>query len=243
MAFLKAGSDMKRVLVTRPEPGASATASRLCAMGFEAVVLPLSRIATLPAADNVPDCEAVAVTSVNALRHSPRELIEALSQKPCFAVGERTGAAARAAGFADVVQAAGDAQSLAAAIIGAEVSGAIAYLAGRVRQPNFEARLEMAGMRVIPIEVYDTEPVELSEAEIEALRTGRPIAAALVYSAKAAEALRKLVERPEMAETFSKTVHCCLSERIAARFEGVETAKIRIADHPDEDALFALLNP
>lgn len=242
MASLKAGPDMKRVLVTRPEPGASATASRLSAMGFEAVVLPLSRIVALPVANNVPDFEAVAVTSVNALRHAPRELIETLSQKPCFAVGERTGDTARTAGFADVMQADGDAQSLAEAIISAEMSGTIAYLAGRVRLPDFEAALEKAGTQVITIEVYDTEPVEPSGSEMEALQAGRPIDAALLYSAKAAEALRKLAERPEMAETFSKTVHCCLSERIAARFEAVEPAKIRIADHPDEDALFALLN-
>ncbi|MGC4024926.1 MAG: uroporphyrinogen-III synthase [Mesorhizobium sp.] len=233
---------MKRVLVTRPEPGASATANRLRAMGFESVVLPLSRIVALPVVDDLPDCEAIAVTSVNALRHAPREFIEKLSGKPCFAVGERTGDAARVAGFANVVQTAGDAESLAKVIIAANVKGVIAYLAGRVRLLDFETALEKAGVRVIPIEVYDTEPVEPTAPEIEALRTGRPIDAVLVYSAKAAEALRKLAERPEMAETFSKTVHCCLSERIAARFEGVEPAKIRIADHPDEDALFALLN-
>jgi len=233
---------MKRVLVTRPEPGASATARRLDEMGVEAVVLPLSKIVALPVSSDVPDCDAVAVTSVNALRYGPKELVRRLSRKRCFAVGARTAAAAREAGFADVAQADGDAESLANAIIGAGLGrGATAYLAGRVRLPGFEARLEKAGLRVILIEVYDTEPFEPSAMEFESLRAGRPIDAVLIYSAKAAEAVRKLAKRPEMAETFSKTVHCCLSGRIAARLEGLESGTICIADRPDEDALLALL--
>jgi len=210
-------------------------------MGFETVILPLSKTEPLPVSDNVADCDAVVVTSVNALRHAPRELMAQLSTKPCFAVGARTAAAARDAGFVDVVQADGDAESLIDTIIGANVSGKVAYLAGRVRMPDFEIALQKAGVSVAAIEVYDTVAVEPSEQEIATLKAGRPIDAVLIYSANAAEAVQKLAKRPEMAETFSKTAHCCLSRRIAARLEGRDSLLIRIADQPDEDALFALL--
>ena len=64
-----------RVLVTRPEPGASRTAVKLRAMGFEPVLLPLSE--TKPLAiprDPIPESAvAVAITSANAIRHAPEE--------------------------------------------------------------------------------------------------------------------------------------------------------------------------
>ncbi|MGB5801993.1 MAG: hypothetical protein WBG88_17980, partial [Mesorhizobium sp.] len=40
----------RRVLVTRPEPGAAGTAKRLAALGFEPVLLPLTQTVALPVA-------------------------------------------------------------------------------------------------------------------------------------------------------------------------------------------------
>src|SRR5262245_13671221 len=95
-----------RVLVTRPEPGASRTARRLAEQGFEPVVLPLTEIRPLPA-DHFPDSaniDAVAATSANAIRHAPRRLISTLTGKPVFAVGGGTARATRNAGFATVFE-------------------------------------------------------------------------------------------------------------------------------------------
>ena len=79
-----------RVLVTRPEPGASETAQRLEALGFLPLKLPLHEIRPLPVnAGTMPGkTAAVAVTSANAVRHAPGALLERLSGLPCFAVGE-----------------------------------------------------------------------------------------------------------------------------------------------------------
>lgn len=231
---------MKRVLVTRPEPGASATARRLRKLGHEPVVLPLSRVVTLPAPDLLSDCDAVAVTSANALRHAPAELLRRYADKTCFVVGKVSAAAAQAAGFQRVETAEGDAASLAVRIA-AERPGAIAFLTGRVRLPEFEERLRQAGVSVIPVELYDTLIIEPTAADLEALRKGRPIDAVLIYSALAAEGVLRLTGRPELAETFSATVHCVLSERISARLRGVEKQRVRIAARPEEAAILKLL--
>ncbi|MDQ2632708.1 MAG: uroporphyrinogen-III synthase, partial [Pseudomonadota bacterium] len=102
----------KRVLVTRPEPGASQTARRLDALGFRPLKLPLHEIRPLPAVSGaVPDAiTAVAATSANAIRHAPAALLDRLSKLPCFAVGEATAAIARDAGFSNVVDGEGDAE-------------------------------------------------------------------------------------------------------------------------------------
>src|SRR5262245_6534472 len=108
-----------RVLVTRPEPGASHTARRLAGAGFEPVILPLTEIRPLPfhRIAGVGAADAIAVTSANAIRHAPQDLISALRQKPLFAVGGETARAAKNAGFADVFEGPGDSAGLTRDIV------------------------------------------------------------------------------------------------------------------------------
>lgn len=234
---------MLRVLVTRPEPGASRTARRLQDTGFQPVVLPLTETVALPAdAGFAPaDALAVAVTSANAVRHASNEVIAALAALPCHAVGARTAEAARKRGFSFVIEGPGDAEALAGAIAAALPGKAITYLCGRVRFPVFEQRLEAAGVRVRAVETYDTLPVPYSDATILALLSGRPVDAALLYSAKAAAAMQALTRRPALQKAFEKTRFLALSARIAAAFDDGAGKAIRIAEEPDEEALLALL--
>jgi uroporphyrinogen-III synthase len=90
---------MRRLLVLRPEPGASATIERARQRGLEAIAAPLFEIE--PVAWDVPDptsFDGLLLTSANALRHGGPG-IEALRGLPVYAVGESTAEAARSAGF------------------------------------------------------------------------------------------------------------------------------------------------
>ncbi|TIO08056.1 uroporphyrinogen-III synthase [Mesorhizobium sp.] len=234
---------MVRVLVTRPEPGASRTAQRLEDQGFRPVLLPLTETVALPvgadaAADNAV---AVAVTSANAVRHAPKEIIAALAALPCHAVGKRTAEAARAAGFLSVCEGPGDAEALADALAGGFAAGTVVYLCGRVRFPAFEARLKAAGVHVRAIETYDTVAPGYSDAAILARLCGQPVEAVLLYSAKAATEMQALTGRPTLRELFENTCFFALSGRIAAALGDVADKEIRIAPEPSEDALLGLL--
>ena len=234
---------MLRVLVTRPEPGASRTARRLQETGFQPIVLPLTETVALPVdAEFVTgDAIAVAVTSANAVRHASNEVIAALAALPCHAVGARTAEAARKMGFSSVIEGSGDAEALADAIAAALPGKAITYLCGRVRFPMFEQRLEAAGVRVRAVETYDTLPVPYSDETILALLSGQSVDAVLLYSAKAAVAMQALSKRPALQEAFEKIQVFALSARIAAAFGDGAGKTIRIAARPDEEALLALL--
>ena len=76
----------KRVLVTRPEPGASETARRLEELGFVPIKLPLQEIFALPVGTDAIRSKigAVAVTSANAIRHAPRGLLARLAAFAMF---------------------------------------------------------------------------------------------------------------------------------------------------------------
>ncbi|THF57533.1 uroporphyrinogen-III synthase [Ollibium composti] len=236
---------MRRVLVTRPEPGATRTAGRLRQLGFEPLVLPLSATKPLAVDDAaVPDdAAAVAVTSANALRHAPHRLIGRLTALACHAVGERTAAAAQAAGFHAVEAGPGDAAGLAEAIAPQLVGKRLVYLCGRERFPLFEDRLAEAGVRITAIETYDTVAVEPPDATVLSLLGGRAADAVLLYSVKAAEAAARLVRHTALIPALENAAVFCLSARIDAAFRVAGDGKgaRHVAATPDEEALMALL--
>jgi uroporphyrinogen-III synthase len=235
-----------RVLVTRPEPGATRTAARLAERGFVPVRLPLTETVALPVELQSPpgDIDAVAVTSANALRHAPAGLIEALKAKKCFAVGERTAKQARALGFAAVETGDGDADALAGLVMRRVRHGArLVYLCGRVRMSGFEARLAEAGIAVYPLETYDTRTIGYERDQLATAVGAEPIDAVLLYSAKAAGRFLELSWPPEAVRMLAAAEFLCLSQRVAERLADVFGARIRIAAEPSEAALLRLLGP
>lgn len=234
---------MRRVLITRPEPGASCTAQKLAELGFEPVLLPLSETRPLfPERSAVPtDAAAVAVTSANAIRHAAPELLSALSSLPCHAVGRKTAHAAQSAGFSWVREGPGDALALADQMV-ASFSGSLIYLCGRVRLAGFEDRLMASGVRVHPLESYDTVSLEYSDEAVSDHLADQPVDAVLLYSAKAAHAFGMLAERSGTHHLFENATSFVLSERIgsALRQQGCSTASV--ASEPTEESLLALLD-
>lgn len=102
------------ILVTRPQPDNEKTGASLRARGFDVLLAPMLRFEPVALPDE-PDTDyaAVIVTSANALRAVEPQLAEyGLLGLPLFAVGERTAAAARKAGFGTVISADGDGADL-----------------------------------------------------------------------------------------------------------------------------------
>src|SRR5690348_2420424 len=120
-----------RVLVTRPEPDAGETASRLTALGHAPLVAPLLKIEFVDGESlSLDDVQAVLATSANGVRALVRRTER--RDVPLFAVGQQTAALARALGFDSVASANGDAAALTALVEG-EVEpgrGAVLHAAG-----------------------------------------------------------------------------------------------------------------
>lgn len=235
-----------RVLVTRPEPGASQTVARLEALGFAAFKLPLQETVPAPVAPDVASRQVVAVAfpSASAVRHAPDDLLRRWTGLPCFAVGDATAEAARAAGFERVVVAEGDAESLAATIVAAAPDGAVAYVCGKVRRSVFESRMAEAGIPAIVIETYDTLALDIETEGPSGLAEGDPIDVALVYSAGAAVQLASLLTGPRMRSRCADTTFICISARVARELAGAEPGhgrKILVAAEPNEAALLKVL--
>jgi uroporphyrinogen-III synthase len=161
--------------VLRPEPGNTATAARIEALGLTAIRLPLFE--TRPLAWTPPDpdrFDALLLTSANAVRHGG-EGLTALRHLPVIAVGEATARAARAAGLTVEAVGAND----AAEAVRLSAGKRLLHLAGRDR----------VDVGVEAIAVYAADP--LAVASIAPLAGS----VALLHSVRAAHRFAELVER------------------------------------------------
>lgn len=233
-----------RVLVTRPEPGASKTASLLREMGHDPVVLPLSRTVPIEPADpaDAAGFDAMALTSTNAILHAPDGFAARYSGLLCFCVGEKTGEATADAGMTKVISAGGDVDALVALIADALPKGSqILYPCGKRRRPALEGELGKRGYAVTALETYRTEPVDYPSEDAASLLGDRPLDVALAYSRYGAERLSALAESPSVAALFGATRVFCLSDQVADGLSDSLRERAETSASPDEDALLALL--
>src|SRR3954470_20739844 len=143
-----------RLLVTRPEPDNARTAAALRAKGHQVVLAPLLHIESIANTDlGAPPWAAILLTSANGARAvagHPRW--SELMRLPVLAVGRTSAEAARAAGFADVTSADGDADDLAR-LAARRFAGSklpLLYLAGEDRS----GELAVPGLTVRTVVIY-----------------------------------------------------------------------------------------
>jgi len=125
-----------RVLVTRPEPDCERTAALLRSSGHEVLLLRLLRIETVKDAKfGAGPWAATLFTSANAIRAiAAHHRFGEIAALPAYVVGQRTLAAAVAAGFAPVISADGDVNDLVRLIASKPPVGNLPLKAPRLRR-------------------------------------------------------------------------------------------------------------
>ena len=219
-----------RLLVTRPEPGASATARRLETMGHEALLLPCLAVkTTTPRLPEHP--AALVVTSGQAVPALPARL----HNVPVFCVGDATAAKLRQAGFTRVESAAGDAQDLARLVVARRLPGLHVLAVGERHGLALFSGLREAGISVVRRKVYTVTKLQALPADMRAtLAAG--LDGALFYSAETARAFTRL--NPPGTAGMQAYV---LSGNVVPGLEGLPWARIHVALAPTEADLMALL--
>ena len=226
------------VLITRPSPAAEETARHVSALGLRPIVAPLLMIQPMPS--NLPqDAAAVLITSGNAVDSLPAWA----RGRPVFAVGDATAARARAAGFAEVYSAGGNAADLAALVqraLPAQYSQLL-LLTGKGQGSALASLLRARQRDVIVREVYKAVAVPRLPAQAaEALR-GHDLRAALFFSAETAREFVRLVTAAGLEASAQITDACAISPTTGVALETLRWRRIRIAARPTQDDMLALL--
>lgn len=220
-----------KILVTRPEPGASATAARLVSMGHAPVLAPC--LAITPLAPRLPEHPgALIVTSGQAIPALPASL----HNVPVFCVGDATAGKLRAAGFNRVESASGDAADLFRLISARRLPGLHLMAVGERHGMALFRQLRAAGFSVLRRKVYAVQPLRsLPELAARAL-AAEEIDVALFYSAETARSFVRLAPPGT-----GRAAALALSANVAAALNGLPWRAIRVALAPTEADLMALL--
>jgi uroporphyrinogen-III synthase len=230
-----------RILVTRPQREAERTAGRLAALGHTALCAPMLEIVATGAALPAQPADAVLATSAQAIVLLNEASARALQKLPLFAVGERTAAAARAAGFTDVRPPAPDARRLVETISAAYPDPAtFLYLAGRDRKADLETALGSRGHRIDVVIVYAARAVTALPQDVWAALWGGEVDAIFHYSRRSAAIFRRLIEAVGLADAAGRALQVCISADAAAPLLGF-APRLAIAGEPNETALLAVL--
>jgi uroporphyrinogen-III synthase len=210
-----------------------------------AALAPLLRVEHDPAAELGPaPWRAVLITSPNAARavaahHRKAELIAL----PVFAVGRRSAQAAGAAGFSRVESADGDAQDLVRLVAARTAPGLLLYLAGQDRAADLADGLAARGFTTHTAVVYRAVAVSEFPPAIRAALAAREIDGVLHYSARSAQAFVSAAATAGIDVNALNTRHYCLSAQVAGVLRQAGVTDLAVAPHPDEPALFGLLDP
>jgi uroporphyrinogen-III synthase len=220
-----------KILITRPEPGATATAARLVERGHEPVLAPCLTISARDA--KLPERPvALIITSGQAIPGLPERLL----QVPVFCVGDATAGRLRQAGFTSVASAGGDARDLLRLITARRLAGTHVLVTGAGLGLALAGQLRAAGIPVLRRVVYAARPVASLSAGVRAACAGGQIAAALFYSAETAAAFARL-DPPGITSIDA----FALSPAVADALRELPWRAIHVAEAPTEADLLALL--
>ncbi|MDK3075658.1 uroporphyrinogen-III synthase [Sedimentitalea sp. JM2-8] len=233
------------VLLTRPSFQAELTRPLLEQRGCEVSVEPVLNVSSAdPGRDALRDADIFVVTSVYASLH----IVDAGFLKkttPIYAVGAGTAAPLRQAGFSQVFQADGDAESLLHLIL-KEVrptDGAIAYLSGRDITTDIAQDLVSRGYRARRIVVYGAAPARrLSDATQDLIRR-RSIDCVIFMSYRTAHFFTELCHSAGLSDCLGSVTAAALSDKVASGLEGDRWKEVLVAEAPSSDAIITLLCP
>ena len=238
------------VLVTRPHPDDEATAAGLRAKGFEVLLAPMLRFEPVAFRDDTEArYGAVIVTSANALRGIEAHLAgHPLLKLPLFAVGEHTAAAARRAGFTNVIPANGDATTLRDAVLASvkakalKKTSTLLYLAGADLARDLAGELGERGFTVVTHTTYRMVPVPSLPREVCEAFAASQIEAVLHFSRRSARAFLDAARAAGVEKSALAIPQCCISDAVASVMRDAGATQVMVARSPDENAVFEVLD-
>ncbi|MBL4789830.1 MAG: uroporphyrinogen-III synthase [Kordiimonadaceae bacterium] len=231
---------MKTLLVTRPSLEAKPTGDALELKGHRAVYAPMLLISQV--SFEIPDLErSLIVTSKNSVRFGLANLIK--KDRPVFAVGEQTAAAARDLGFTNITVGPGTARKLLPILkeCGIAQKRTYAHLCGNEVAYDICDALKQCDIDAINTVTYQTTPNNhFSPSLVEAFELGE-IDGALFYSARTATIFEETIAGLGKHDWLRKIDAYCLSRRTADQLIG-PWRTVKIASQPTEQAVFSLFD-
>jgi uroporphyrinogen-III synthase len=225
----------RRILITRSEPGASQSAERLLALGYQPIVEPLFTLEAIPAM--LPMFDALAFTSANGVR-----AFAGLSQRrdaAVYCVGQRTADVAREAGFTEIKSADGDVEALLKLIEqDMPATARLLHTGNEDSRGDLAGQLKAGGRDATFIATYRAAAIAAPDPVLYEHLFGRAsFDAVLIHSPRAADILAGFVA----AWPAHAAIDVAAMSEAAARPLRPHADGIEVATQPTEGALLEAL--
>jgi len=222
------------VWVSRAEPGASETATRLIALGYWPIVAPMIRTTPLEALVPIRSAyDALAFTSSAAV--SRFAALSSARDETVFTVGDATADVVRTQGWTQVISADADVAGLGA-VLAREAKG-LRILHPCAQAPADDLAHHSRGVEVEAMPLYATvlerswpKPVLDALAEADG--------AVLIHSPSAA---RAIAMSPQASDYAAQLTAFALSEACASPITALRLREIVVAPFPKETALLKVM--
>ena len=219
-----------KVLVTRPEPDATAFAQLCRARGLAPVLAPIMTVHIRTTPVDLTGLGALAFTSANGVRAFAAN--SASRGLKLFAVGHATAGAARDEGFDDIVVAGGDVRSLAQAVAAhkSDFQGDVLHVAGADRAGDLISALQNHRVSARRAVLYKAEAAaRLPQAAADALRAETPPEWAAFFSPRTATLFIELVRAAGLECHLGGVRAACLSEAVAQAVSDASWSAVMVA--------------
>jgi len=230
-----------QVLVTRAEPAATKTASRLLESGHEPIVFPLTELKDTGRELPQTKFDGFVFTSANAVRVLEKRGWRNLDETtPAFCVGRNTAFAALNLGFQNVTHADGGGAKLAEEIHHHHSKNVskLLYPTTPDRQFDMQQALLKHGIEVENCEVYRMQTLEIDMQAFQQALQSVAEGGVLIYSTDSAKHLLNAVNKSSMIDILNKTRIIAISKEAAKPFEAIKHQNIYISDVPNEISMF-----
>ena len=233
-----------RLLVTRPEPDASALAEELRALGHEAAVQPLLEFRVL-------DFDPAPLIAADALIFTSGNSIRALRERPGFGYSSQSGflrrrrngtPRARGRVLRTIAATAATAEELTAKILAAATKGLrLLHVTGEHQAFDLAAALSREGLSIGTLRVYGMEPRRALDSRIAGEVKAGEIGGVILMSPRTAEVFVALCRQHGLFDHTKSLHYFCLASTIADRLRPLEPVHVHVAPRPNRAALLALL--
>ena len=223
------------VLLTRPEPDATAFA-RLLTAEFGARVRPV--VAPLMAVEHLtrhlPEGAFDAVIFTSSAGVAAAKELQPLLPKKAWCVGAKTARQATAAGW-EAITGGGDADALVRAILTAQPRGRLLHLRGEDTRGAVAERLSSAGLETESLIVYRQVPQPLTREASELLQSSGVVIVPL-FSPRSAQLFAEALPTGHAATLWLVG----MSPAVADAAAGID-APVAVAERPDTVAMLAAI--
>ncbi|WP_323732673.1 uroporphyrinogen-III synthase [Candidatus Bandiella euplotis] len=205
-------------------------------LGKNSVIIPLIKVQNIDIQVMDDNYDVVILTSQNAVHAVEKS--SWIKRKPIFVVGNKTKEKLLQIGCGCVMSSNGTARNLEETIVN-NVSNTlrILYLSGDYTSYDLDIKLKSRGYDVTKKTAYRANAVQsLSKQEIGVMNTSDTI---LFYSPRTASVFTKLAWQYSLRG--NDKVAICISNNCASLISELVWKEIRIANRPNEKAMFALL--